>query len=104
LIFLPFAFVYRPQLLLLGTPWEIAYSTAISLTGFMAFAMALQKSDFLHPRIPRMKAVLFGVAGLLILFPSKMWVDGIGFALLAGGWIHSLLLYRRASSKSRVDS
>jgi TRAP transporter 4TM/12TM fusion protein len=104
LIFLPFAFVYRPQILLLGTPWEIVYATAISLLGFMAFAMALQKSDFLHPRIPRMKVTLFGVAGLLILFPSKMWVDGVGFALLAGGWIHSFLRYRRASGKSKIDS
>ena len=102
LIFLPFAFVYRPQILLLGSPWEIAYNTAISLFGFVAFAMALQKSDFLHPRIPKPKAYLFGAAGLLILFPSKMWMDGIGFVLLAGGWIHSYILYRRGASKANA--
>jgi TRAP transporter 4TM/12TM fusion protein len=102
LIFLPFAFVYRSPLLLIGSVAEIAYSTAISLVGFMSFAMAVQGSDFFNPSISLKKRFLFGVAGAIILFPSKVWVDAVGLALLAGGWIPVLVLRRRGPIQSKL--
>jgi TRAP transporter 4TM/12TM fusion protein len=103
LIFLPFAFVYRPPLLLLGSVGEIAYSTVISLVGFMSFAMAVQGSDFFNPSISRKKRLLFGVAGAIILFPSRAWVDAVGLVLLAAGWIPVLALRRRGPHGSRLQ-
>ncbi|MBU1206927.1 MAG: TRAP transporter fused permease subunit [Proteobacteria bacterium] len=102
LIFLPFAFVYRTPLLLMGSAFEIAYSTVISLIGFMAFAMAIQGSDFFHPTISLKKRILFGVAGALILFPSKMWVDGMGFTLLMAGWLPTLILRLQVPVQSKM--
>jgi len=48
------------------------------------------------------KRILFGVAGALILFPSKMWVDGMGFTLFMAGWLPTLILRRQVPVQSKM--
>ncbi len=95
MIFLPFAFVYRPPLLLFGTAWQVAYTTAIVLIGFLALAMALQGADFFRPGVGWARRGLLFLAATVILLPSSVWVDGLGLTCLAAGWLPVILGRRK---------
>ncbi len=101
LILLPFGFVYVPALLLNGSVFEVGYTFVASLVGLMSLAMALQGADFLNPAISRQRRVLCASAAVLILFPSTLWIDALGFVMVAVGWIPSFRIYRRAIAQSR---
>jgi TRAP-type uncharacterized transport system fused permease subunit len=95
LIFLPFAFVYLPGVLLMGTLFEIIYTTAILLIGFLALAMALQGSDFLVPKITLPRRIIYTAIAMVLLFPSGKVSNIIALAVLAATWIPGLLAYRK---------
>jgi len=93
---LPFIFVFRPELLMLGpdgaaaSPWGITYATAIAVLGVVAFAASL--AGFLFARVPTSGRVLLGVAAALLLAPGRgidllglriYVLDASGLALLA---------------------
>ncbi|RKX77475.1 MAG: hypothetical protein DRP87_09045 [Spirochaetes bacterium] len=67
--------------------------------------MALQGSDFINPRISILRRVLFGVAALMILFPSIYWLNIAGFALLIFTWTPALRIYitSRSEKKSQLQ-
>lgn len=86
LILIPFSFVYAPALLLQGSVTEIIVTTAGYLLGYLAFAMALQATDPVRGEIaPWQRLVFFAATGCL-LFPTNIWIDIAGAALLAAGW------------------
>lgn len=91
LISLPFAFVYRPQILLMGSAAEVVYAAFFSLVGFLALAMFLQGADFISPRINFWKRILLGLGALIILFPSKPFLDFIGLALFLSAWMPNII-------------
>jgi len=87
LVLVPFSFVYMPELLLHGTPVEIAYAATRYLLGYVALAMGIQKCDFIVIEIAawRRWAFLAAAAGLLFpLFPGAEYVGGV---LLAATWV-----------------
>jgi len=96
LILLPIGFVYVPELLCYGTPLEIARATAVALLGFCAIAVTLQGADFIRPVIGWPRRVAFGLAGIVLLLPVPLWLDGLGVAILAGAWLPGFSSVRRS--------
>lgn len=82
LVLMPFSFVYVPQLLLEGTPLDIAYTTALYALGCVLFAIALQGTEPVGGVVTPLRRGLFLVAGGLLMFPTNIWVDMAGLALL----------------------
>ncbi len=83
LVLMPFSFVYVPQLLLEGTPLDIAYTTALYALGCVLFAIALQGTEPVGGVVTPLRRALFLVAGGLLMFPTNLWIDMAGLALLA---------------------
>ena len=82
LVLMPFSFVYVPQLLLEGTPLDIAYTTALYALGCVLFAIALQGTEPVGGVVTPLRRALFLVAGGLLMFPTNIWIDMAGLALL----------------------
>lgn len=103
LILLPFGFVYYPGLLLNASVGRVIYVIVFILFGLIAMVMTLQGSDFLNHSIKTTRRIFFGVAAVLILFPSVMWLNFIGLALLIIGWIPSIGVYRKSKLENSQD-
>ena len=82
LVLMPFSFVYVPQLLLEGTPLDIAYTTALYALGCVLFAIALQGTEPVGGVVTPLRRGIFLVAGGLLMFPTNIWIDMAGLALL----------------------
>lgn len=92
LVLVPCSFVYVPELLLVGTPLEIAYATLRYLLGYAALAMGIQKCDFFTGEIAGWRRVLFLVAAAGLLFPLFPGAALAGTGLMAAAWLPSLQL------------
>jgi TRAP transporter 4TM/12TM fusion protein len=81
----PFAFVYRPELLMRGAPLDIVAVTAVCTLGMIAMALALDQVD------KRTMAGMFRpmpllAGGFLLAVPPLSWtVIGLGAALFVVG-------------------
>jgi len=104
LIFLPFGFVYLPPLLMGGSAFDVVYTTAFLLIGFMALAMAIQGADFINSKIGMHQRILLGLAAMSMLLPVPKWINFIGIGLMVGGWLPGFLFYRKARLASRLQS
>jgi TRAP transporter 4TM/12TM fusion protein len=91
LALIPFSFVYAPELLLYGSTGGIVITVASYLFGYTALAMAIQGTEPLRGGIALWQRGLFVIAALCLLFPTTIWVDLVGLALLVTGWAPSLL-------------
>jgi TRAP transporter 4TM/12TM fusion protein len=101
LMIIPFSFAYVPQLLLQGTPLEVAHAASAYLLGNLALAMGLQGAEFFSGLIAPWRRVLFFAAAACLMFPTALIMDGLGLALLALAWGGALLmpvLRRKASA------
>jgi len=79
---LPFAFAYEPALLLLGSPAEVLWATALTLVGVVALAVATE--GWLGGEVHWFPRALIGIAGPLLVI--RGWqTDVVGLALLAMG-------------------
>ncbi|UCH75303.1 MAG: TRAP transporter fused permease subunit [Rhodospirillales bacterium] len=90
LVLIPFSFVYVPELLLMGTPAEIAWAALHYAIGYAVLAMGIQKTEFLTGPISQWRRATFIVAAMLLLFPVLPAVEIAGFALAALAWAPSL--------------
>ena len=77
---IPFAFVYNPGLLLMGSPVEIALSIVIGLIGITAIAAGFQ--GYFLSLAGLWQRVLFTVGGLIILYPN-WWIRFIALVILS---------------------
>ena len=81
----PFMFIYAPELILMGTPTQIALTTLTALVGVVALAGAVighVRGDMGMVR----RLVMFGGA-IALIAPSLLW-DGVGLALFfIGGFV-----------------
>jgi TRAP transporter 4TM/12TM fusion protein len=75
----PFMFVYRPALLMLGSWGEIIYALAFAMLGIVALSVALE-GHFLR-RMTWPERILATAAGILLVFPQN-WADWAGLMLL----------------------
>ena len=79
----PFLFVFRPAMLLLGTPWEIALACA--MTACATFFLASGVAGYVRKKLNVVERVLFFVAAIMFLAPAA-WSDiaaiALGFVLI----------------------
>ncbi len=100
LALVPFSFVYAPALLLYGPTSEIVLTALGYLFGYMALAMAVQNAEPLCGRIAVWQRVAFAASALCLLFPTQLWIDLAGLALLAVGWAPSIMARRAATNEA----
>jgi len=78
--FIPYAFVYNPSLLMIGTPGEIVVHVITAVLGIALWAFGLEGHFKRH--LPILTRGLFIVAGVLLIWPVP-WVSFTGFAIAA---------------------
>jgi TRAP transporter 4TM/12TM fusion protein len=100
LMIIPFSFAYVPELLLQGTPVEVAHAATAYLLGNLALAMGLQGAEFIRGLIAPWRRVLFFAAAFFLMFPTTLLMDALGLVLMALAWSGPLLvpLWRRKAS------
>jgi TRAP-type uncharacterized transport system fused permease subunit len=91
LMIIPFSFAYVPELLLIGTPGEIAHATIAYLIGKLALAMGLQGTEFVRGRVALWRRIGFFLAAFCLMFPTSIWMDLAGLAVLALVWGQAFL-------------
>ena len=101
LMIIPFSFAYVPELLLQGTPIGVAHATAAYLIGNLALAMGLQGAEFARGLIAPWRRILFFGAAFFLMFPTALWMDGVGLVLLGAAWLPS---FAPAALRDRVTS
>lgn len=94
---IPFMFVYRPGLLLIGTWGEIVHALVFAVLGITVLSVALE--GYFLRRLNWLERGLALAAGLLLVFPNA-WADTLGLGLLALLAGYQWLGWRRESSAS----
>ncbi len=89
----PFMFVYRPALLLMGSPGEIALAMTASLAGISAIAIGASR-HFLKS-LNLLETVLFLGGGILLISPT-MSTDLVGLAAVIVAVVMQVLSRMRA--------
>ena len=90
LMIIPFSFAYVPELLLIGTPVEIAHAATAYLLGNLALAMGLQGAEFIHGLVAPWRRALFFAAAFFLMFPTSLIMDALGLVLMALAWSGAL--------------
>ncbi|KQX42530.1 hypothetical protein ASD04_00735 [Devosia sp. Root436] len=85
---IPFAFVYNPALLLMGSPMEIIISAAFATIGISSFAAA--NAGFFIGTLAGWQRIVLLVAGLAMLLPER----SIGVAALVAIMAIAILQWR----------
>ena len=98
LVLMPFSFVYVPQLLLDGSPIDIAYTATLYTLGCLLLAVAIQGTEPVGGAISTARRVLFGLAGALLMFPTTLWLDAAGLILTAVAFAPTLAARRAAAA------
>ena len=89
----PFLFVFRPAMLLLGTPWEIALACA--MTACATFFLASSVAGYLGKKLIFVERALFFVAAIMFLAPAA-WSDVAAIALGAALIVWCIISGRKA--------
>jgi TRAP transporter 4TM/12TM fusion protein len=93
----PFMFIYRPPLLLVGSAREIAVAITISILGISAMALGI--SNYFLRRLKIVERLLYLVGGALLIIPL-IRLNLIGLAVIAGVTIAHFL--KRHDTKQGV--
>lgn len=88
----PFAFVYAPEMLLIGSVWEIAFAVLSCFCGVILLAAAVE--GFLKVELGWPARVLLGAAALAFIVPDVVHAL-VGAALAASGFAVNRLAPRR---------
>ncbi|MBA4490048.1 TRAP transporter fused permease subunit [Paracoccus sp. S1E-3] len=99
LFVLPFIFVYDPALIMEGTALQIVERVALTLIAIWAITAGFEGWIYRVGRIGVVSRVLFGIGGVLIIFPELL-TSLAGVALLAGVAVANLLMKRPATRAS----
>ena len=95
----PFIFIYRPSLLLVGSPGETIYEMSVSLIGIAAIAIGI--SNYFLRRLKLLERLWYLAGGILLIIPSVK-VNLIGLALITVVTVKHLLV-RRGSEQNIED-
>lgn len=99
LVLMPFSFAYVPGLLLQGSAWEIAYDAGFYAAGLIFVAICVQGVAQTGARVSWIPRILFGVGGLLLMFPSALWINVLASGLVA---VAIIITLRRQQSATGV--
>lgn len=81
----PFAFIYRPALLLEGPPWQIAFSLAVTALGVVFLASGV--IGYLFATLGPLQRFLLIAGAFLLVFSSSIFTSvGLALGILVGGW------------------
>lgn len=81
----PFLFVYRPALVLIGNPIEIASS--LTIAGISVSCIALAVSGRILTKLNLIERVLLFSGGMLLIFPGMEYITGgIALTVLTVAW------------------
>jgi TRAP transporter 4TM/12TM fusion protein len=97
-LLLPFAFVYEPALLLIGTPSRIALHLGTCAVGILFWAVALE-GHWRGP-LPALPRVILLVSGVLLIWPDP-WISTCG-AVLGALAVVLVAGARRAENRPRT--
>lgn len=92
---IPFIFVYKPGLLMMGTPGEIALAIVSGLVGVICLAGVLQ--NYFFGKIHWFIRAILAVACIILVTPEH---ELVGFALFAGVSMMQFMKYRNAANSS----
>ncbi len=95
---IPFFFVYRPALLFVGTPAEIAVAVVTSIIGVACIAAAVE--GYIKGRMALWERVLAVAAGVAMIFPE--W--GLNLGGLVIGFIAVFLHIRRNTARANPSA
>lgn len=96
LFVLPFIFVYDPALIMEGSFVQIVERVALTLIAIWAITAAFESWIYKVGRIGWISRLLFGIGGVLIIFPE--WLTSLaGVALLVGVIVVNLMMKRPAA-------
>lgn len=95
----PFMFIYRPPLLLMGTPGEIALAITASVLGISAMAIGI--SNYFLRQLNIVERLLYLGGGLLLISPL-IKMNLIGLALITGVTVAHLL--KRHGTKQNFEN
>ena len=98
LVLIPFSFVYVPELLLQGTPWEITFATVSYIFGYISLAIAIQSTEFFIGAITSLRRLLFLAAAVCLLLPMNPWLKLAGAILLATAWAPTMVSLRKTAA------
>ena len=79
-----------PALLLYGTAGEIALAAGSYLLGYLALAMVLQGTEPVRGKIALWQRGVLLASAFCLLFPTALWIDALGVALLVAGWLPAM--------------
>jgi len=96
LVLVPYSFVYVPELLLQGTPWEITFATVSYIFGYISLAIAIQNIEFFAGAITPTRRFLFLAAAVCFLLPMLLWLKIVGAILLVAAWVPTLIYLRKS--------
>jgi len=88
----PFFFVYKPALILIGSPWESALVIALAIVSIVFMGAAME--GWLLTKLNLIERLAFVLGGFLLIFVSPM-PTLIGMAMIVGGILWQLLRKKR---------
>ena len=100
---IPFLFVYRPGLLMVGAVYEIVYALIIAFA--MVLALSLVIWGYWHKALSWLERILSFVSVILLIYPQILW-NVVGIVMLAGifYWQRRYRLARRPAFSYNGDS
>ena len=99
-IVVPFIFVVKPPLLMMGTWTEVLVSLVWAVLGVLAFSVALEGYLFVGA-IAWVKRIAFAAAGFCLFYPHA-WLNLAGLALLMAATVISLPGVLKARGRGAV--
>ncbi|MFP4538334.1 MAG: TRAP transporter permease [Dichotomicrobium sp.] len=97
--FIPYAFVYNPSLLMMGTPGEIVVHVITAVLGIALWVFGLE--GYLRRHLSVLTRGAFIMAGVLLIWPVP-WISFTGFALAAPFLAWEILARWRRPSPSET--
>lgn len=99
---IPYIFLFSPTLLMKGEPVNIIIDGITAGLGVIFLGAGLL-GCFIKPTTI-LERLMFIAGGFMLMYPGLVLVtDGIGLALVAGGWLSQRFLHRRRRLRGEVD-
>lgn len=96
----PFAFIYGPELLMIGEPFEIAIHLATAAFGF--FLLGIAAEGYYNAPLCWWRRLGVLASGLLFVIPNMLGIV-VGGAVLAVVYIPEIIGRRRAASQAALE-
>jgi len=95
-----FALLFNPELVLIGSWFDIAVGTAMTFFGVTALAMAV--TGFYRVNLPVPLRLVLAAAGIVLILPN-VWIGLIGLAAFAAVFVLQWLRMKKSSQPAAAD-